>query len=75
LRTFAPDRTLVIGPDPLAPGFIWMAGQGGYGIQTAAAAGRAVAALAQRAVLPADLIQLGIVTADLLPDRLRPTSL
>jgi D-arginine dehydrogenase len=75
LRTFAPDRTLVIGPDPLAPGFIWLAGQGGYGIQTAAAAGRAAAALAQRAVLPADLIQLGVVTADLLPDRLRPTSL
>ena len=75
LRTFAADRTLVIGPDPLAPAFVWMAGQGGYGIQTAAAAGRAAAALAHRAALPADLVELGIVAADLLPNRLRPKSL
>ncbi|HWG79865.1 MAG TPA: FAD-binding oxidoreductase [Stellaceae bacterium] len=75
LRTFAVDRTPVIGPDPLAPGFVWMAGQGGYGIQTAAAAGRAAAALAQGAALPDDLARLGVIAADLLPDRLRPTSL
>ena len=29
LRTFAPDRTLVLGPDPANPAFIWSAGQGG----------------------------------------------
>lgn len=40
LRTFAPDRVLVIGPDPGAPGFFWQAGQGGYGFQTAPAASR-----------------------------------
>jgi len=34
LRTFAPDRALVIGPDPAEPGFFWLAGQGGYGFQT-----------------------------------------
>ncbi|MCR8722891.1 NAD(P)/FAD-dependent oxidoreductase [Frigidibacter sp. ROC022] len=45
LRTFAPDRTLVLGPDPAAPGFVWSAGQGGYGFQTSAAAGRLVADL------------------------------
>ena len=38
LRTFAPDRVLVIGPDPVEPSFIWLAGQGGYGFQTCAAA-------------------------------------
>lgn len=38
LRTFAPDRTLVIGFDRDAPGFFWLAGQGGYGFQTAPAA-------------------------------------
>ena len=75
LRTFASDKTLVIGPDPLARGFIWMAGQGGYGIQTAAAAGRAAVALAHGAALPGDLAELGLVAADLLPNRLRPTSL
>jgi D-arginine dehydrogenase len=35
LRTFAPDRMPVIGPDPAAPGLWWIAGQGGYGIQIA----------------------------------------
>lgn len=35
LRTFAPDRTLVIGPDAGDDTFIWCAGQGGYGMQSA----------------------------------------
>ena len=38
LRTFAPDRTLVIGRDPSESQFFWLAGQGGYGFQTATAA-------------------------------------
>jgi len=38
LRTFAPDRLLVIGPDPRDPDFFWHAGQGGFGIQTSPAA-------------------------------------
>lgn len=45
LRTFAPDRRLVLGPDPAEPTFIWSAGQGGYGFQTAPAAARLVADL------------------------------
>jgi D-arginine dehydrogenase len=45
LRSFAPDHSLVIGEDPTAPAFFWMAGQGGYGIQTAPAAGRLLADL------------------------------
>ncbi len=40
LRSFAPDRLPVYGPDPQVPGFIWFAGQGGFGIQTAPAAAR-----------------------------------
>lgn len=36
LRTFAPDRVLVIGPDAAVPDFFWSAGQGGYGFQTSA---------------------------------------
>jgi D-arginine dehydrogenase len=71
LRTFAPDRTLVIGPDSAAPGFVWMAGQGGYGIQTAPAAGAALAALATTGTLPAELAELGLTAAQLLPGRLR----
>jgi D-arginine dehydrogenase len=37
LRTFAPDRTPVIGFDPRAEGFFWLAGQGGYGVMTSPA--------------------------------------
>lgn len=35
LRTFTPDRTPIFEFDAGAPGFFWLAGQGGYGIQTA----------------------------------------
>jgi len=45
LRTFAPDRVLVIGPDPRDPGFFWLAGQGGYGFQTCPAASQLAADL------------------------------
>ncbi len=46
LRSFAPDRQLVLGPDPLDPAFIWCAGQGGYGFQTSCAASRHLAEVA-----------------------------
>ncbi len=45
LRTFAPDRNLVLGPEKSDPSFVWMAGQGGYGFQTAPAASQLVADL------------------------------
>ncbi|MFO8125154.1 NAD(P)/FAD-dependent oxidoreductase [Yoonia sp.] len=45
LRTFSPDRTLVIGPDLHDPGFIWCAGQGGYGMQSSPAASQLLADL------------------------------
>jgi D-arginine dehydrogenase len=45
LRTFAPDRIPVVGPDPLLPGFFWLAGQGGCGIETSPAVGRIAADL------------------------------
>lgn len=35
LRSFAPDRLPVFGADPHLPDFVWCAGQGGFGIQTA----------------------------------------
>ncbi len=60
LRTFTPDRSLAFGWDTAAPGFFWCAGQGGYGIQTAPAAGALVAAMikgedpgAAAAIIPA----------------------
>jgi D-arginine dehydrogenase len=67
LRSFAPDRALVLGPEPSDPAFIWCAAQGGYGFQTAPAA----------SLLLADLVmgrtpQLSNeVVASLTPERLR----
>lgn len=43
LRTFSPDRNPVVGFG--APGFLWLAGQGGYGMQTAPAMAALAAAL------------------------------
>ena len=45
LRTFSPDRSLVIGRDVDQPYFFWLAGQGGYGFQSAPAASQLVADL------------------------------
>ncbi|KIC28008.1 NAD(P)/FAD-dependent oxidoreductase [Leisingera sp. ANG-S5] len=45
LRSFVADGTLVLGPDPDQPEFIWCAGQGGYGIMTAPAASQLIADL------------------------------
>jgi D-arginine dehydrogenase len=45
LRTFAPDRAPIFGFDGAVDGLFWCAGQGGFGIQTAPAAGRLCAAL------------------------------
>ena len=45
LRTFSPDRVLVIGPDASDPSFFWLAGQGGYGFQSSPAASQLAADL------------------------------
>lgn len=55
LRSFGPDREPLIGFDPDRAGFFWLAGQGGYGIQTAPAAARLSAALIRGEELPASL--------------------
>lgn len=60
LRSFAPDSEFVIGWDPDTAGFFWLAGQGGYGIQTAAGASALAAALLQRRPVPAALTTLGV---------------
>lgn len=71
LRSFVADRNPVVGPDPEADGFAWLAGQGGFGIQTAPALARAAAGLLLDGELPADLRALGIAAADLSPQRCR----
>lgn len=71
LRSFVADGAMVIGFDPSAPGFFWLAGQGGTGIQTAPGAGRLVAGLVVDGHAPADMLELGLDPASLAPDRLR----
>jgi D-arginine dehydrogenase len=67
LRSFAPDRNLVLGPEPGDPSFIWCAGQGGYGFQTAPAASQLIAdlTLGRAPALAPEIV------AQLTPDRLR----
>ena len=70
LRSFVKDKTPVAGFAPDAEGFFWLAGQGGYGIQTAPAMGRIAAALASRQPLPTDIARRGVTPAQLAPERL-----
>ena len=55
LRSFAPDGDFVIGWDPQRAGFFWLAGQGGYGLQTAPAMAEIAEALATGGAWPADI--------------------
>jgi D-arginine dehydrogenase len=71
LRSFVADGDLVGGFDPGAEGFFWVAAQGGYGIQTSAAMGRACAALARGLPLPGGVADFGLSEAMLSPARLR----
>jgi D-arginine dehydrogenase len=74
LRSFVADRAPVAGYDAEAPGFFWLAGQGGYGIQMAPALARAAAALVAGGSLPADIEVLGISEHALSPTRLVATT-
>lgn len=69
LRSFVPDRNPVVGYAADAPGFFWLAGQGGYGIQTAPAMGRLACALVHGDSVPDDLARFGVSAGDLSPDR------
>ncbi|HEX5672336.1 MAG TPA: FAD-binding oxidoreductase [Acidimicrobiia bacterium] len=71
LRTFVADRAMVIGFDRQQPGFFWLVGQGGTGIQTAPAAGELTAALVTGRAPPPIQVDAGLVLDALSPDRLR----
>ena len=69
LRTFVADKTPVVGFDTEAPGFFWLVGQGGYGIQTAPAMALAASALARGQALPPELAAQGVSQEALAPNR------
>ncbi len=69
LRTFSSDKTPVIGWDRQAEGFFWLAGQGGYGVQTAPAIAELAATLITGRDLPPGLRDYGINPAATDPAR------
>ncbi len=71
LRTFVPDRSMVIGPEPGHPSFVWCVGQGGTGIMTSPGAGRLVADLVLHGESSDHFDGTGLVLDDVLPDRFR----
>lgn len=70
LRTFAPDRAPVLGEDPRAAGFHWLAGQGGAGIKTAPAMARLLAVAIDGSTTPPEAAALGVTLDALSPARL-----
>lgn len=69
LRSFAPDGNLVVGYDGAQDGFFWLIGQGGYGIQSSPALSRLAAALVRNEAPPPDIMDAGLVLADIAPQR------
>lgn len=69
LRSFLPDGDPAAGFDPAVDGFFWLAGQGGYGIQSAPALGRTAAALVMGKPVPPDIAAEGVSEAALSPAR------
>ncbi|MDF1727073.1 MAG: FAD-dependent oxidoreductase [Sulfitobacter sp.] len=65
LRSFLPGGCPLAAYDRDAPGFFWLAGQGGYGIQTAPALARTAAALVEKLPVPADIADQGVTEESL----------
>jgi D-arginine dehydrogenase len=70
LRSFVADRVPTAGFAPDAPGFFWLAGQGGYGLQTAPAMAAIAETLAAGGDWPTGLAELGVAPGDIQPERL-----
>lgn len=69
LRTFASDRLPVIGASATVPGLFWLAGLGGFGIQTSPGVGRVAAGLLLEGHAPPDVDPEGNIAAALSPAR------
>ncbi|WP_306005305.1 NAD(P)/FAD-dependent oxidoreductase [Aquicoccus porphyridii] len=70
LRSFVADKEPVIGFSRVVPDFFWMAGQGGYGIQSAPAAADLATALVLGQPLPAHIADQGLDPRCVAPDRI-----
>lgn len=70
LRTFAPDKTFVAGFDPRTEGFFWLAGQGGYGVQSAPGMAQLTTALVTGSQLSEEFTEVLAYADDITPERL-----
>lgn len=70
LRSFVADKSPVCGFDTSAEGFFWLAGQGGYGIQTSPALGRLAACLITGRPIDGFILDEGLDPVSLSPARL-----
>ncbi|WP_419911413.1 NAD(P)/FAD-dependent oxidoreductase [Hoeflea sp.] len=71
LRTFVEDHAPVCGYDPSVEGLFWLAGQGGYGIQSAPGLSQLAARMVTGQQMPDGLEDRGFKAADVSPMRLR----
>ena len=69
LRTFARDRSPIIGMDANHDGFFWAVGQGGFGIQTAPAISDLIRSLLVENKVPEYLQTFGVKTNMFAPNR------
>lgn len=69
LRSFVADKAPVAGYSGLVDGFFWLAGQGGYGIQSAPGLSRLAAALVRGDPIPADILAQGFHPDSVTPAR------
>jgi D-arginine dehydrogenase len=69
LRSFVGDGDLVGGFDAAVSGFFWLAGQGGYGIQTSPAMGETCAEFARDRPMPSHIAAYGLTAEMLSPAR------
>jgi D-arginine dehydrogenase len=70
LRSFVTDRTPLVGYDARQAGFFWLAGLGGYGIQTAPALSRLAAALILERPIDEHVLSFGLDPKVLSPRRM-----
>jgi len=69
LRSFVADQAPVCGFDPQRNGFFWLAGQGGYGIQSAPALSHLAANLIRGDGMPPGFAVRGVARDAVSPDR------
>ncbi|MFT4730778.1 MAG: D-arginine dehydrogenase [Granulosicoccus sp.] len=69
LRCFVADKSPVVGYSATADNFFWLAGQGGYGVQSAPAISRLASAMLTGKACPSDILASGLELDSISPGR------